>query len=489
MTNVANQSGELLAVQNNIERLQDAKTRLLSEIREIEQQLDIENARYATLRNNQNPVSRIPDELMSTIFMMVHHESRTQSTKKALKCLLSLSRICAKWRHIILTTSLLWNEIDMSFRYHCISEKALDCLAAHLARSGDCYLDMTLALAGSYQGPSSPWHLIGYHSKRWRRISLLINTADAVDLQSKFKGLEIPNLEHFSINVQATFDGGPTSPRMACNLEDATMMNTPRLRFLRLAGVALGALHPQSNLIETLHLDGWSRSFLTWSQLKGILEELLNLKSMSLYRLCIRHSGGPIEGPAPINLRTLQSLRVRDPYTPIDAILPLFWMPNLEHLFLQRVDTVALNSMPSLVGLHLETTNLDAAYVRMFITKAPNITTLSIEDCSFAALADSIGASHRALDLGQPLPWPHLRTLNVRQLSGTDVQHLVWLVSSRGLTESRLDTVTLDRRSRGALRAKHRLDMLADQVGVQNHDFLERWPPGLGYDDPHDLED
>jgi hypothetical protein len=50
-----------------------------------------------------------------------------------------------------------------------------------------------------------------------------------------------------------------------------------------------------------------------------------------------------------------------------------------------------------------------------------------------------------------------------------------------------LKQIRLDRRSRTALRNKQRFDWLQMLVEIDNCDLVETWPPGLGYEDGHDL--
>jgi len=53
---------------------------------------------------------------------------------------------------------------------------------------------------------------------------------------------------------------------------------------------------------------------------------------------------------------------------------------------------------------------------------------------------------------------------------------------------SPLKRILLDRRSRTVLRTKQKLEWLQESVVVENG-IPAKWPPGLDYEDPHDLRE
>ncbi|KAG2017751.1 hypothetical protein CC2G_007234 [Coprinopsis cinerea AmutBmut pab1-1] len=493
---VDDEPAEELIVQANIQRLKDTKVRLLREIEETDKLLDIENARYARLRNNKNPALRLPHEVMSTIFTMVHNDHRYSNSQKAqqkaLKFLVSTSQVCVSWREIICHTPLLWNEIVMSFRHGFTGESTLTCLNAHLTRSGDCYLDMAFNLGGSYIGYPAFLELIGSHSKRWRRVSFLVSYANVIDFSSVLERLEAPNLEHFSINIQQTHCGGPNSPRMPYQFDPSLIFphGTPKLTFLRLGGAALGTMRPNWTSMETLHLDGWERTFMTREQFKCLVQTLPNLTNLSLHKLCIRYPRDPFEKQSDILLPQLRSLRIREPYTSMDMVVPTMVMPKLETLHLQRVEAIGTKLNPSVKHLNLETCGFEDHQVMKLITNFPSLESLGIDDCPLGSFCNQLCPPDGQTTI-DPVPWPQLTSLTIRQLSGSNVHFFVWLLVARKDCKVPVGKVRIDRRSRGALRSKHRLDWLSNEMEmvVENCDYLDRWPPGLGYDDPHDLED
>ncbi|TFK28159.1 hypothetical protein FA15DRAFT_634416 [Coprinopsis marcescibilis] len=487
-TNAANEES---IIQANIHRLQVSKANLLREIEKIDQQLLHETAKYGRFRNDRNPALQIPNEIITSIFMLVHNRLRYANSVKArseaLRFLLSISHVCTRWRVIVLNTCLLWNEIIMTFRHGFASPVPLECLEAHLIRSGDCYLDMAFNLTGSYIGYPSFLQLIGRHSTRWRRVSLLVAFGNVSHFQNAFQNLHTPVLEHFSVNIQNTQGGGPGTPRIPYPSDSPQMfdLGSPKLTFLRLAGAAFGTLVPDCNMLQTLHLVGWNRSFLTWERLREGLEAMPLLTNLSLDKLCVRHARDPFKDSQPMHLPKLRCLRIRDPYSPVIMMLPLMVLPKLESLHLHHLEMFDSLSIPTVTTLSLETCNLQEIEVVNLVSRFPNVEELGIDDCSFSSLFNLLSSG----EAEEPEPWPKLHTLTVRELPMSDVVYLVSLVLARKERQMPLQVLRVDRRSRTVLRNKHRLDWLAGEMEVQHRDFAESWPPGLGYDDPHDLED
>ncbi|KAF5342635.1 hypothetical protein D9611_001919 [Ephemerocybe angulata] len=483
---------DLERIQGSIERLECTRTDLLRQLAELDKRLETERALYAQLRNQEVAIERLPNELLSMVFGGAHASLRTNRSGRAdldaLRFLVDTSRVCVRWRQVVLHTPLLWNSIVMTvppdFREH---QEPQEYLEAHLKRSGDAFLDMTF-----FAETENPLDLdlfftiIGLHAKRWRRVSIEMRSATIPSIQPHFKYLEVPMLKHFSINIWETRDGrGPMSPRTAYPdpKPQVFLDGAPNLSVLRLANAAIGHLHPNSTSITTLHLGGWEQAFFTWPQLKSLLESLPQLQNLSLHELCVRHNTrDPTHEPAPIHLPHLQNLRIHKPFTPVERFLPLFTVPKLERLALNEVENFDCTEIPSVTHLTMEGCPFDDPQFQNLISAFPNVQDLTIDASAYLFFdSDALSATTPTY------PWRFLKTLTMRELTPGDVVPFTLMVLKRKRAEHPIETLRLDKRSRNVLRLKEKLETLNDHTKIVPFDERELWPPGRGYDDPHDL--
>ncbi|KAF8149834.1 hypothetical protein B0H34DRAFT_162748 [Crassisporium funariophilum] len=473
------------ALLHSITSLELRRSQLLQEIDSVSLELMSEKAKYARSINEDALVYRLPNELLTGIFMACQQYRRT-STKSTPPPPFQVvaSHVSHRWRHIVLSTPLLWNDIAFSIRpMGHVQGRILAQLEAHLTRSDTCFLDITLNfhVIGNL---SSYFRLISAYSTRWRRLSIVTRYEQVEDIYDLLHSASTPILEHLSLNLGKPQEGS-LSPRKQYSSVLPTVFNSgaPRLSFVRLAGLAMGSLHPPTSAVTTLHLDGWTRNYLTHVQFKTVLEAAPLLVNLSLNQLCIHHPRDPLEVASPATLPNLRCLRIRGPCSPLYRLISLMNIPQLHSLSLHNVDTFDSDTLPSVQSLSLDSCAFDEPELGNLIRSFPSINSLSVDE----SMPDIFYMLIPNLADELPMPWPHLQTISVRELNSMDIPHFCSMVFSRQDNDKALSKVYLDRRSRAVLRAKHRLDWLLDRLKVENCDLPETWPPGLGYEDPHDL--
>ncbi|KAF8183929.1 hypothetical protein BJ912DRAFT_1023099 [Pholiota molesta] len=455
----------------SIGSLTQRKEDLLQEMSTIEHELATQTAKYARMLNADSFIYRLPNELLTDILLICQRASLSPHPRKkpTVPFQVTASHVSHRWRAVVIATPLLWNTIDLHIRIENHAQGRMQAqLAAHLARSGACFIDVTLEFV--FMSLAEPYFdMLSRHALRWRRLSVATNHENVSAFNRLLLDVHAPMLEHLSLSE--TLPHGPADgPRNAAH--------APLLSFVRLAGYALGTLHPPLSTVTTLHLDGWTRHYITPEQLRAVLGAAPRLAHLSLNQL----------------------LRIRGPCSPAARFLGLVDVPGLRALALQGVDTFDCGVLPSVRALALEGCALDEVDIMGLFRALPGVECFSVDES--------------LPDMWEMLLPEELHTLVLRELQNMDVSHFCYLVSrlhnkdmdevdtadsvggeyksasaaaARSGPPQGLAKVCLDRRSRTVLRSKHRLTWLEECVVVEHRDLPEAWPQGLGYVDAHDL--
>ena len=462
----------------SISSLEQRKERLVQELDDVSLELRSLKATYARKINEDVLIYRLPSEILSGIFMTCQQHGKHLA--KSLPFQVTASHVSNHWRQIVLSTSLLWNDINFNIRpMNHAQGRYLAQLEAHLKHSYTCFLD--IALHFHVPDNISPYlMLLGQHSTRWRRLSIITRYEPVDDIYTLLHSARTPHLEHLSLNIGIPPREGVLSPRkqFSCILPAVLLSDAPSLSFVRLAGLALGNLHPPISKVTTLHLDGWTRHYLTQQQFKTIFDSAPAIVNLSLNQLCVHHPRDPLEVATSVRLPNLRYLRVRGPCSPLYRLLSLLEIPQLHALSLHNVDVFNSATLPAVQSLTLDSCALDEPEIKNLIRSFPSITSLSIDE----SLPDIFGLLDPNLTASKA--WPQLQTMSVRELQWSDISQLCTMVFNR---VDGLKQIRLDRRSRTALRTKQRLDWLQRLVQIDSCDLVETWPPGLGYEDGQDL--
>ncbi|KAF9533766.1 hypothetical protein CPB83DRAFT_844492 [Crepidotus variabilis] len=495
------------ALQQSIQTLKVKRDNLVKELEAVELDLRNQQAAYSSLLNEESLIYRLPAEIITSVFLICQHwrtVSRPSSRRRTASVWFPIiaSHVSRKWRQLALGTPLLWNVIDLPVYLppDIHDQHIMDRVRAHLERSGECFLDITLEFrSGAGTKPTRLLELLKDNSNRWRRLSVVTPIDFVADFRVMLQDANAPSLEHLSLHF-----GKPQEPTLSPRkrLENVTasilQIHSSPLTFVRLAGLALGNLHPPMAGVTTLHLDGWTRHYGSYGQFRAILEAASSLVNLSLNELCIHHPRDPLAIIQPTSLPYLQSLRIRGSSTPVSFLLSLLDTRKLRHLSLHNIDSFSSGILATVETLQLDSCALNEQDIAHLIQSLPAIFHLTVDeampDIFFMLLPDWTDGDTAAVNasLGKPLPWPNLRTLALRELQPSDVPLLFQMISLRQEYSKlgcgcSLGKVTLDRRSRTVLRTKQRLMTLQEQIKVENVDDPEAWPPGLGYNDVHDL--
>jgi len=471
-----------------IASLEQRKEALWREIESIDVEVESHKRAYARIVNNDAPVFRLPNELLTEILIICQNSPTPR--KKAYRCLplqVTISHVSQRWREVVLETPLFWNTVDFRVRSMAhIQRCILPFLDARLTRSLSCFLDITLDFDIDIDGLQPFFDLLSRHCERWRRLSIISHYSCVDQIHSFLQKARTPILEHLSLSIVEIPREG-SSPRQQYNDVFPSILPSAseRLKFVRLAGLSLGNHHPPTSFVTTLHLDGWTRHYMTHKQFQHILQAAPSLINLSLNELCIHFPRDPIEILSPVNLPHLLNLRIRGSCSPIARPLALMSMPNLHSLSLLEIQAFDSDVIPSVRCLSLEACSIGEIGIEHLFRAFPSVTSLSIDN-SVPFIFSMLRPEEEPQI--QPEPWARLETMSLRQLEQLDVSRFCDMAFALDEIKRGLRSVFLDRRSREVLRRKHRLDWLRELVPkVENCDEQEPWPLGLGYEDTHDL--
>ena len=128
----------------------------------------------------KSPTDRLPNELLSYIFLLIAHDPTEAHLFPS-----TLSHVSSQWREVALATGGLWTRIVMSFP---ITAQQISCCKTYLSRSGVYPLDILLDL----RDPAWDWEEESHkfrwqdmepllrifldHVGRWKRIQILTDT-------------------------------------------------------------------------------------------------------------------------------------------------------------------------------------------------------------------------------------------------------------------------------------------------------------------------
>ncbi|KAF9448319.1 hypothetical protein P691DRAFT_781163 [Macrolepiota fuliginosa MF-IS2] len=462
---------EVDSVASQISNLELRREQLVRELSDIDLQLRKERARYNTLLNGQAAISKIPIELLSSIFLLCQVAG---PPKPYYSFAMAASHVSRHWRTVSLTTPLLWNDIQMNIR----SMASLARLETHLIRSNDCFLDIFIYTP--IPDLASVMRLLSSHSKRWRRFSLMTPNDHLNTIYTYLHSSSAPLLEHLSLQVGIPEEHNSPRSKYPGYCPKIFAEGTPSLKFIRLGGVAFGNLAPPLDMVSTLDLDGFERYYMEPSQFVALMESLPSIVNLSLGQLHIHHPRDPFDVTKQIELPLLRSLRICGLCTSPHLVLSLLVLPQLESLILLDLDSFHSPVLPSVKELTIESCSFDEIAATNIYHACPSITHLTI-DLASPALCSAMTISAENL-----IPCPSVHTLTVRDLEPGDFARFRIMVSTRIASDRAFKKLRLDRRTRTVLRNKLCLDWFREHMTVENCDHYDPWPADLGYDDPGD---
>ncbi|KAI6037790.1 hypothetical protein EDC04DRAFT_2897113 [Pisolithus marmoratus] len=415
-------------------RLQDRERDLLEELRSVRTAARVQRDKIDVLFKQQRlpaPITRLPLTVLSDIIHCVVFDTHPESdahryTKR------QLASVSRHWRAAILSFPNLWTTItiDPSWSVYLV--------AAHVARSGECPLDIIISNWSSYSNLSLFNDLLGVVvtcGYRWRSLVIRqISGNSAMQVVKSIWGMSFPSLECVQIFGVQIPDNPPfLMSRYTPTLKHLTLWDQDKIDQLQIASnLETGRFH-------------WSGS-VSGSRLLSTL-----LSCQQLRTLVLSGSGGSSDQwPAPqsIHLPALVSLTLdlADPQPALAAVV----VPNLNHLRCSRpfyrgwvhvfggffdaftnVRHLCLTDA-KLGGVSSELTGAD---VRAACMACPGVRHIELQ-------ADNIPAFfHRNAPADH---WPHLERLALEGLTvGTIPHDLIQWLDERKSREQPLLRVTL----------------------------------------------
>ncbi|KAJ6466576.1 hypothetical protein C8R47DRAFT_1056464 [Mycena vitilis] len=463
-----------------IEALELKKSQLLKEAGEVELELRYARARHGTLLNQNAYIYKLPNEILSHIFMLCQHYPAPNSKLHSFE--IRASHVSSMFRAVATGTPLLWTAIVVKVRpRQLLAKKVLDWKLArvrvYLERSVSCLFTTSFDIVGPF-GLETILDLISVHAARWLRLCISIKNPPAATLEiwQALHSLHAPALEHVSIWLSKLSMGSHHLSDTDCT-PLVFRGGAPSLKFVRISGMALGCLLPPLGLVETLHLSGYP---LSYASFRTMLDGIPNLLNLSLHRMHIIDR--PPDCPT-IPLPRLRALRVcgnLDDESPnTHRILRMLHTPALESLVLKELDAFDEKVFPMVHTLSLHGCPFSAGEMCRMLRAFPALTTFRLDE-SLPDILDLLGMPE---GVSRTPPWPKLQTLALTAMEPADVGLLCDMVSHRQMLGTPLARVFLDRRSRGVLRKKARLEWLQKTLEVSAHEGCYEWPVGLGYED------
>lgn len=459
-----------------IQELCAKKSQLLQEVDKVEQELGEVQAHHGRLLNECAAISKLPHELLASIFHQCQDMWLTTNSKQLFEVV--ASHVSSHWRETALGTSLLWNNIHLHITPRNNGEHHAQQLMAYLTRSGNCPLDISLRIIVPENIPRFLGLLVP-HADRWRRISVFLTRCSVNDVYAPLCDVAAPALIHLSLRVGNPKDD-PHSPRTEypCISPPILKGGSPCLSFVRVAGMVVGSMEPPLSAVTTLHIDAWPRNLMNQSRFQAMFESLPCLINLSLTGLNIYLPRDPLHVTIPTPMPSLRSLRIRGKSTPCHRFLSLMEVPHLESLSLHGVDTFDSAPLPTLRSLTLDSCVLSENDIRNILRAFPSVSTFSVDH--------SVPQTFLMHSMVTEAMWPYLEVISLRQLQPDDAASFCLLSMSRSGDRGRLRGVRIDKRSRKVLKAKGYLQNLRDVMPVANCENIDSWPPNLGYEDSDD---
>ncbi|KAF9468159.1 hypothetical protein BDZ94DRAFT_1247341 [Collybia nuda] len=361
--------------------LQARRASLLHEVERVERELGEVQARHARLLNENAPISKLPHELLGTIFYMCLGTWVMNPSKSRGKPFqVAASHVSHHWRETALGTPLLWNFIDLTVTQRKnVKENALQWFLAHLARSRDSFLHISLEISLNEAAHQFLFPLV-QHSSRWRHLFISLTQGKLDDIHTLFSSASAPGLIHLSLRI-GNHSESANAPRTEYPAICYPILKggTPALNSVRLSGKILGNISPPLSAVTTLFVEAFPKNLISYSQFRALLASVPYIINLSLSGLNIHLPRDPLTDSNPFCLPTLRSFRLHGNATPVHRLLSFLSLPNLESLTLLSADSFDSATLPSVRAVILESCDFNTDEVYNLCRAFPGVTDLSAD--------------------------------------------------------------------------------------------------------------
>ncbi|KAJ2930416.1 hypothetical protein H1R20_g6697, partial [Candolleomyces eurysporus] len=357
------------------------REQLEAQIRGLDYRIACLSKEYGKIHNATQPISKIPPDLLHTIFHLFRASSDGRTVDGSIpigtalrrRPEVTLSVVCAQWRHACLSFGDLWN----TFRTRRPSERSHERLVAVLQRSGSHPLDLWFDFreVGFHDLPDR-FHLLQdclKHVHRWRKFTIVTDVESPIHyLSERLVEAQAPLLERLTLLPNRAYEFDEV---IMTTDEPVTLAGgTPKLKYLCLNDLSAAMFTPSLSTITDLRLDmteGIENYWIKWEVFLHILQ-LPSLTTLSIV-------GQPFTVPI-----SHAVLKANDEF----KAFPIIHMPNLQHL---RHASLLATGFVDLILPNL---------------RAPNLLTLTLKDLNMPSDKQLYWANNTNLE-----PFPKLHTL------------------------------------------------------------------------------
>jgi hypothetical protein len=313
----------LLHQANNLEQ---SESQLLLKLDHVRESLADVRVKIAEVKNvNRNvPIYVLPAETLAEVFRAGHRKS-SRGRDNMFPVL--VSHVSRRFRHIATHQTTLWAYIKVSS-----SLSAMKWLDVHLARSGACFLDVSISigdLRNAYNDLDLQYLLekLTPHFGRLHRLSIdSFHVTHMYSMLSALRDVQVPVLERIEINMR--YEEDDDYKHINVFADGAPLLSHVNLRFWSLV-----ALQPPLGAVTTLTLERSWRP-MGCGEFRQAIIDMPRLRTLILTADAVSY-----DGQSHVEIPSLLSLDFR--YYQIDSpsIDPsVLVIPALESLTLQRLD-------------------------------------------------------------------------------------------------------------------------------------------------------
>ena len=280
----------------------------------MKEQIAFHSHQAAQLRNLLNtrlPISKLPPEILSEVFLcqaaMLRQKRmklHTTSTAEDLDihtpfyAWLNVSHVCRHWREVALKCANLWTwavfeELVQRGSIDCLLKRALDLplTYVHTVNSPN-HCPSCITMDGFYMAAYSGLDTLARWLPRIRDLSIFIDREDFEDMWEKFEELDAPVLEQLRIEAvgSSRVHRGRRGLRATVTMDDQAFTNQlPRLHSLTLKDIQCSLTHPLLHTSPSLrHLSITScvcaaeNDIPLFGDFLHVLDQLPNLETLTL---------------------------------------------------------------------------------------------------------------------------------------------------------------------------------------------------------------
>ena len=276
-----------------------------------------------------SPFSRLPPEVISTIFMSI-----PRTRRGGIPLRFAVSEVSRRWRTIALETPHLWTYI------HITPNMPTELIVNYLRRSGSLGLDIRInfwCIPENLIDLSRVLSPVIPQAWRWNHLAVIASSRKAIQLAlSEFGPIAAPRLQSIHI-AQPTF----SQPVFDFEKETIFRSGAPALTALRVQGMIMNHdIYPLATITSLCLQDSCDNgpSMGLWDLLT-ILTNMPKLRHLSLFGSTF---AGQIPIFPPVVLASLLSLDIGQP--PSWVVLRAISAPLLQSLVVRKVNRRGFNS-------------------------------------------------------------------------------------------------------------------------------------------------